>query len=61
MHSAEGGDVPEGPPPAPIRRSVLLSRAQDDALKEVSAQQGYASLNSLIRQAIDAWLKRKRR
>ena len=44
-----------------VTRSVKISRAQDAALREVSEQQGRASLNSLIRQAIDAWLKRKRR
>ena len=53
--------MPEDQARAWIKTSIALSPAQHAALRELSAQQGQASLNSLIRQAIDAWLKRKRR
>lgn len=47
--------MPEAAPR--VKRSVILSRAQDDALKARSEELGKASINSLIRQAIDQWLK----
>lgn len=40
-----------------VKRSVRISQAQEAALKAKAAERGNASLNSIIRQAIDQWLK----